>query len=133
MIFFTAAHASSSSAGGGAAFEDVAEEASHALTQHQLIDGFAGLGHVWAIEVKLYSLEQGGYAYHGVEGSSRVYACEPNLEAAKRLIEDFLGQQNDFAIHRKILGLLSGGYGYEINPEAAITFLKEQQFGLFLK
>jgi len=83
MIFFTAAHASSSSAGGGAAFEDTAEEASHVLTQRDLIDGFADLGHGLALSLKI--------------------------------------------------DWLAIGYGYDRNPEAAARFLKEQQFGLFLK
>jgi hypothetical protein len=73
MIFFTAAHASSSSAGGGAAFEDVAEEASHALTQHQLIDGFADLGHEWALSLKIDWLAKG-------------YGYDQNPEAAKQFI-----------------------------------------------
>ena len=109
LVSLSTAHAASSSAGGGAAFEDVAEKASHVLTQLELIDGFANLGHGWALSLKIDWLAKG-------------YGYDQNPEAAKQFIEDLVGQQNDVAINHKILGLGYGMFGYDRDPEAARDF-----------
>jgi len=130
----------------------IAEEASHALTQRELIDGFADLGHGWAIDVKLDAFQLGERGYECNPEAARNYIEElldrdnenktairykidglctgrygydQNHEAARHFIEDLVGQQNDVAISYKIDGLCIGRFGYERNHEAAKMLIEE--------
>ena len=109
-------------------------------TQAELIDGFAELGHGWAIRFKALlnpatakdfiekriTLGCETAINFKIKGLWRgLYGYEKDITEARRLNEDLVAQGNVTAINFKIQGLTQGNPCYEIDTTEADSFIDE--------
>ncbi|MEI7494027.1 MAG: hypothetical protein WCJ92_05465, partial [Alphaproteobacteria bacterium] len=126
----------STSASAASSFGDTTAQAVAPVfsKQDELIDGFADLGHGWAILNKVLFNRATAKDFiekriawgcetainFKIEGlCKKLYGYEENLTEARRLNDDLVAQGNETAINHKIKGLWRGLYGYETNPTEA--------------
>ena len=108
MVSLSTAHGASAGAGAGAAVDDATEEvAMPGLTQPQLVNGFAELGHGWALEREAEADAGAGAA---VDDATKVLTY-------RQLVKGFAVLGHGWAIGQEYVYYFNRTNGYESNQE----------------